>query len=254
MTDDTGTYMIEGLPPGDVEVIAKLVRPGERDAGPVRLQKQAVIENTQITVVDFQLADASSAIEGSITVAGEPPAVAMIQGYVAGESGDTFFNTGASSDGTYSIRNLPAGEAWLEVSVTLQDGHERRKNIPVKIPSGQVVRQDVQFDASAAVFGTVRTLAPNEGGEVMAVMGPYTFNLAQIDIDELQRIEVATSPISPEGAYRLTGLDPGTYTIIVVAFDPNETDATGQMPTIRSSSQNVTITAGQDLAVDLVIS
>ena len=254
ITDDAGAYTIEGLPPGDVEVIAKLVRPGERDAGPVRLQKQAVIEDAQTTVVDFQLADASSAVEGSVSVAGEPPAVAMIQGYVAGDSGDTFFSTSTLSDGTYSIRNLPAGEAWLEISITLQDGNQRRKNIPIQIPPGQTVRQDIQLDASAAVYGTVSTLAPNEGGEVMAVMGPYNFNPAQIDIDELERIEVSTSPISPEGAYRLTGLDPGTYTIIVVAFDPDETDLTGQMPAIRSTSKTVTMAAGQELQLDLVIS
>ncbi len=253
ITDDSGNYTIEGLPPGEIEVIAKLKRLGEPEGAPIRLQKQAVIENGQTTVVDFQLADASSGIDGTVTTLGQPPAYALIKGYVAGESGDTFFDTVAAADGSFSIRNLPQGSAWLEVTIKLEDGHERRKNVPVQVPAGQVVRQDVQFDASATVFGSVGTMAPSEGGEVMAVMGPYTFNPAQVDIDELQRIEVASSQIS-EGQYKLTGLDPGTYTIIVVVFDPDETDGTGQMPTLRSTSQTVTVTGGQELRLDLVIS
>ena len=252
ITDDDGAYTIEGLPPGEVELIAKLQRPGNTEPVPVRLQKQAVIEEGQVTTVDFQLADASSSIEGLITVGGEPPAMAIIKGYVAGEAGDTFFNTSAMADGTYSVRNLPAGDAWLEVTVKLVEGPVRRKNIPITVPPAGTVRQDIQYDASAVVYGTVSTLAEGEGGEVMAVMGPYSFNPAKIDIDELERIEVGSSSISTDGQYRLAGLDPGAYTIIVIVFDPEE-NMTADSPAIRTAAETVTVAGDQELELNLVI-
>lgn len=254
VTDDNGFYTIEGLPVGEAEVIAKVSISGERDAVPVRLQRQVVIEDGQSTVADFQFGDASSSIEGAVTVGGRPATIVSIQGFVTGDSGDSFFNASVAGEGVYSIQNLPPGSAWIEATILLDDGRERRKNIPLQIPLGQTIRQDIQFDGAALVHGTIRNLTENESGEVMAVMGAYTFDPTQIDIVDLEHATCATSTISPQGEYKLADLDAGTYTIIVIAFDPGETDVTGQMPTVRSASQTVTLATGQQLQVDLVIS
>ncbi|MFO7976683.1 MAG: carboxypeptidase-like regulatory domain-containing protein [Candidatus Hydrogenedentota bacterium] len=250
VTDEAGIYTIRGVDPGEIEVIAKLVPAARPDSRPVRLQKKVVVEKGRVTIVDFQLADAASAIEGLVTLRGKPVATAAIKGYVAGESGDVFFNASAAIDGTYFIDNLPAGDAWVQVVLTLEDGRERRKNVSVHIPVGQTVRLDTDFMASAGVYGTVDGLAPNERGEVMALMGPYDFNPAQIDIDELKQIEIARSPISPNGEYTLLGLEPGTYTIIAVAFDPHEAGR----PALHTTTQNVTLEEGEERLLILNVS
>lgn len=254
VTDDSGFYTIEGLPVGEAEVIAKVSISDERDAVPIRLQRRILIEDGRPAVADFQFGDASSSIEGAVTAGGQPATIVSIQGFVTGDSGDSFFNASVTAEGVYSIRNLPPGSAWIEATILLNDGRERRKNIPIEIPLGQAIRQDIQFDGAALVYGTVGNLTENESGEVMAVMGSYTFDPAQIDIVDLEHATCATSPISPQGEYRLTDLDAGTYTIIVIAFDPDEADATGQAPTVRSASQTVTLAIGQQLQLDLVIS
>jgi len=250
ITDDSGHYTISGLPPGEVEVIVKVQ--AEPDTKPVRMQKQATVADGLTTVVDFDFGLASCAVEGYVTVGGQPRQHAEIKGFVTGEGGDSFFHAYSREDGFYTVENVAPGSAWLEITV-LVDGREQRNNIPVEIPPQGRVRQDVDFGGTAVITGAVSGFADGEGGEVLALEGAVDVNAPDFDIMNMQRIQVASSPIESEGSFVLRNLDEGAYTIVAIVFNPNEGHEAGGLPPFTLVSQQIQLVAGQHAQVSLII-
>lgn len=107
-------------------------------------------------------------------------------------------------EGLYRLENLPWGD-WMIIAVVGEMGKNVRRTVTLD-PGAEEVPLDLEFGDGLTLSGqVVRTSKPVPGAQVRAV-ATETFSGSRVMTDQ-------------EGRFRLEGLDPGTYHVVVSDLD-----------------------------------
>lgn len=235
--NDDGTFALDVVPPGRVEIIAKAPGYAEGTTGELLLQPTQVLSDVTIylpegaTVTGRVLReDGGVAAQASVTIDPITDDLAadtykqMLPGLMGGDQG-----VSTNPQGVYRIHPVDAGS--YRVSATLA-GYAPALPVTVRVQPGQVVRvPDLVLLRGAAIEGRV-----TDNGEPMAGI------MVQIVGSGPMRMQTTEA----NGRYSVEGLAPGDY--MVAASDTSSVITDGA---IRYKSLNVSLEAGEAREVDL---
>jgi hypothetical protein len=202
-------------------------------------------------------------LSGKVSLEGKTPRHFSVQLQLTNSNGDeeSFFGSGVADaegiDGfgpdSYRFENLPAGEGKIDVSVYGEDGESRKSRLRISVAEGQAHTLDFDFTGGATVTGTVTGLRPGEMSIVMAFpaesgVGPDD-PIQDLDQNGDRRAKV---PVI-DGRYTIRGLDPGDYTLVAIAANPNAGDKKQVLATARKALSKVHVEEGQTATIDFNI-
>ncbi|MBI5091944.1 MAG: carboxypeptidase regulatory-like domain-containing protein [Candidatus Hydrogenedentes bacterium] len=248
-TDASGVYTLAKLPEGTVGVHANVG--GGGGSGNRGLSQQAEVAAGQTTVVDFDFGGGSAVIEGVITADGQPVTNAHVNVIMTGSPGaQEAFNARAGSDGRYRIEGLPAGSAAVMVyAMEQQGGLGQQRSATVQLVSGQITRYDLDLNSGATLSGAVTGGRTGEMVVVLALRGEVVITEFSESFFRSNMDKFAGQVQAKDGAYQISGLEPGRYTIVAIAMNP----AAGQdVSKMRFTTGGVEL-AGTAGALDLAI-
>jgi hypothetical protein len=203
ISDVDGTFEITGLPPGNYDVSADAFGYQEASQQPIFVNRSSVTHDVNLTLLD------AGSIAGRVTGGGVGLAGVFVRAME--DPGDFGFFAQTDAQGFYVIEDLESGlydvvhvfGTGSRAPEVYNDTYDFNLATEVLVSSGGQA-QDINFDLAlgATLSGTIRD--PNgvalEGADVTASNGDWFFG--------------ATS--GPDGAYAITGMAPGTYTIEAV--------------------------------------
>jgi len=217
-----GSYVLQDVPEGYVNI--SVYSPGSHAPSSHRhvTQRDILVKNGQTTQVSFDYPPGNSRVEGNVSLFGEPVERGHVTLRMTGPAGAELSRRSVGINGRYVFRDVPAGPATLSVAVTIESGGWLEKTINVEIPEGAVTTVDVDLSGNVVVAGYVDGLAPFERGSVYVLSG-------QVDIreitpsthQELVPFLQGHSAVGYDGVYEIQGLEPGVYTLLVVARPRN---------------------------------
>jgi hypothetical protein len=126
---------------------------------------------------------------------------------LTGIDGAVAASTRTDVAGAYEMVDLTVEEGTLAVFAP----SARPIAVPVSIPPGSRVRQDVEVRGSGIVSGIAQT---PEG---------WLIADARVSLNS-DGVEIAATRTDADGAYSFTGLEAGTYTVIAVGYPPAQTE------------------------------
>lgn len=194
LTDSSGNYVVQDLPPGFYNVRASATGYQAKTLG-------ATVTNGGTTVVDFALDPSPGSVAGMVTDAddGTPIQGAVVHVFSAGNlAGITMTN----AMGNYRVTGLAPGSYTVVVSADDYQTASTGVNVVANVDS----TANFQLDPfPGTVSGTVTdadTTDPIPGAVVLAYNG---------------QVIRGSSITDANGNYTITGLDPGSYTMIAIA-------------------------------------
>jgi hypothetical protein len=126
---------------------------------------------------------------------------------LTGADGAVAASTRTAAGGVFDLVDLTVTEGTLAVFAP----SSRPIAIPVSIPPGGRVRQDVDVRGNAVISGIART--------------PEGWLIADARVSlHADGVEVAVTRTDADGAYRFTDVEAGTYTIVAVGYPPAQTE------------------------------
>ena len=215
-TDASGFYTLSSITPGEVSVNASVtLGDATRSVG-----KTALVESGATTTVDFNVEFGAGAIEGTLLDGGVP----VSEGYISAMHLDAAAGLAQNIDGTvssggaYRISGLDAGDYKVMVNVgVFGDGMEKMRTIDVSVQEGETVHLDIDLDAGARVRGMVDGISDAAMCIVLAFRG--THQIADFEsamaTPEMQTHMAGSASVDTSGAYAITGLEAGDYTVLV---------------------------------------
>lgn len=214
-TGPDGTYRIDGIPPGVGKVGGRLApNTAGMDTGEFHQTQQVSVREGEITRMDFAFLPHTAALEGVVTIDGQPYD-ATVSLYVTTAAGHQEMETTADLSGVYQFDAVPPGEANLKVKAwTGFDGESRSALVPVTLSHAAVTRQDVSLVSGASATVRVANQRDGERLSVAAYFGDVGPIETRSDTERAWPEHAASLTAGEDGAYRLTGLQPGTYTIV----------------------------------------
>ena len=246
-TDAAGFYSIPRISPGEVSLSASV----ELEGTTRHQEKAATVTANATTTLDFDVAFGSCAIEGTITMGGQPVVEAYISAVLAEVSDGLPVSVDGtvSSDGTYRIAGLDAGAYKLTVHTGgLGDDPGKSRVIDASVGEGEILRVDIDLSGGAHVRGVVSGFSNADLCHVIAVRG----KLDATDFESLMtspEMEAGTageSSVGASGAYDISGLEPGEYTLIVFQIDMSDPEnspvAAGQVTIDESGVAELNLT------------
>jgi len=216
-TDEHGAYRFENVDPGEVTVIvqARLEHPSS-DTITRSLVQTAEVEERATTVLDFDFLPSNAALEGVVTVSGEPAPNAHISVVIETSAGMELVHAQVDGNGWYRIDNLPAGSVNL---IAEMPDANRMRSTHLEILAGQVTRQDVELTGGASIEGVVSGMKAGEQCAVFALRGDIAFpgpDVYAVIVDHASDI-TGRARIDENGSYQLPGLSPGRYTVVATS-------------------------------------
>ncbi|MBA3745681.1 collagen binding domain-containing protein, partial [Sporichthya sp.] len=152
------------------------------------------------------LVPGAARLSGVVTNAtGRPVEGALVT--LTGVDGAVAASTRTDAEGAYDLVDLTVEDGTLAVFAP----SGRPIAIPVTIPPGGKVRQDVEVRGSGVVSGTAQT--------------PEGWLIADARVSlHADGVEVAVTRTDADGAYSFPGLDTGNYTVVAVGYPPSQTE------------------------------
>jgi large repetitive protein len=198
VTENDGTYTVEGLAPGSYSVVASAVNFQTASKG-------AVITSNTTTTVNFTLAADPGSIMGSVTNAqtGQPVSGANVQVSILDSSGTVVAAVLSDNLGKYTVNGLAPGIYTVQVSAP----DFQTNSATVQVQSNQESTADV-------------ALVPNPGavtGTVVNSVGGAPIAGAVINVVNSSGILVSSTLTNQDGIFMAEGLAPDTYTVFVFA-------------------------------------
>lgn len=224
-TDKNGFFSMANLPPGDVMVYVNATRDGASRG----MNKTVVVEGGATTTVDFDVEFGTGSFQGRVTIGGQPISEGHISAALQGgdDAAQQQVSGVISNDGSYVIEGLSAGNYRLMVFAgSPGSGQNRTRVLNATLDEDQVATVDIDLDDGAHVRGTISGFSEAMRCQVVAVSGMLEIdNLATtFTSPDLQARMGGYSAVDASGAYEITGLQEGEYTIVVFQMGPNGFD------------------------------
>lgn len=247
-TNAAGKFSISGLVAGQYDVGAHL--PNEiADGHSQRMDAVAEIEPGKITFVALAFRPATASITVRVTMNGAPVTGCEVRGVIGTDGGDKNFNATADTDGVFRSERLPPGAAYVEV-IANQAGGPLKRALTFTLRDGANAEHTVDFDAQIGITGKITTLTDGEHAEVIVVAGKADADLNNAEeLLAVRHMASGVAEVNEDGTFRVEGLEPGDYTVIAVAFNPDD-DAGNPLDTMRLTKEAVTL-ANETLELDL---
>jgi hypothetical protein len=136
-TDSQGHFRLEHVTPGLYTTYVYI------DEASRSLHIDAEVADGMSTQVDFDFDETDNTIEGTVLLDGQEPTALSVRAEIKTESGveKIGFN---SQNATYSLANLPLGEADVNVSASRSNGARASESFGVTITGG-IVRKDLDL-------------------------------------------------------------------------------------------------------------
>lgn len=221
-TDAAGRFRLEGLPPGVVHLVAEHAEHGrvERTVETTPGSNELELSLRQTARIDGRVVDdlTDAPVSGArITLVPEPPG-STTQGFVSAE---------ADAEGRFVLRP-PAGSYTLKTWAP--DYVEHTVPDPLEVTDRSVDRVLVRLDTGTTFTGRITGLEPAELGRVSVLAQPMPGRGRMLEGD-----------VSSDGRYRISGAQPGAWTLHARVEDP-----------MRHVQETATVEAGErDVVVDL---
>lgn len=214
-TDKNGAYRIAGLGEGRSNVSTSI-----REGGSYRNQNQTVdLFDEMTTTVNFDFAPGTSSIEGTIYLNAETPI--QEQAYLSatietGTGAVESSSTQTNGTGAYLFENLPAGSVQLRVDIPSSMGIVSS----LELGEHQSLQHDIYLDEGASILcdfsgvalGSLTTMVLLLSGEVAIP------EFSQAFFESIEGLMVGAGQVL-NGQALLSRVEPGTYTVLAVAYD-----------------------------------
>ncbi|WP_404354763.1 carboxypeptidase regulatory-like domain-containing protein [Cytobacillus firmus] len=197
LTDENGRYLIQGLPQGVFDVIAQF-------NGYMTGVSSVFLTAGDREILNFELSPFPAEIRGSVanTVTGEPIPGALVR-VIIPNTDIVIGSIITSSDGTYTIGNLPTGS----YNVVFSAENFSSEVIPIILVPGETLTVNAALDPDpAAIFGTVRNAITAE--EIAGAL---------VRIFDFNGIFISSTLTDLNGDYAISQLGAGQYTVIASA-------------------------------------
>lgn len=227
-SDENGEFRIERLRPGAYELGLTISgrNPGEIEQRSMRYE--ALIAAGATTYAEFDFVPATAAIEGTITVDGEETREARLVVDVMVINDTREISVVQSRDGRYRIEDLPPGEAALNIAAVSRDGGNYKTTRHFELIENEVAIVDVDFTVGSVVAGQLHAFRVGYEGSVFIVPGNQPLERWSPEIAWALRDEVvASASLEEDGTFRLAGLDPGEYTVVILMVLDETPDPAG---------------------------
>ncbi|MBX7259723.1 MAG: sigma-70 family RNA polymerase sigma factor [Candidatus Hydrogenedentes bacterium] len=141
-----GSYRFANAPSGRATLTAELELPGaQRDSR--ALTRDVQVENGKVMVEDFDFAELSGTLSGTVYLNGIPNNYAWVTTRWQTPSGETRRATAiTNTNGAYSLTGLPSGTLEVEVSGNLGPGERMNKTFSVTIDESGTTQRDFAIE------------------------------------------------------------------------------------------------------------
>jgi hypothetical protein len=181
------------------------------------MSKQTVVEGGTTTTLDFDIALGAGAIQGRIFIGGQPASEGQISAEIRGgeDFGQEDIRGAISPEGTYLIEGLAPGEYELVVNLPVPGStHRRMRNVDATLQEGQTLTLDIDLDDGAHVTGIVSGVVDGGFCNVVAFSGTRQITDSEAIFASPDAQMNGFSKVDAAGAYELSGLQAGDYTIV----------------------------------------
>ncbi len=246
--DDAGRFVVEHLMPITTDLSAMLSGVGK--PFPSRSEMRPVeLAEGETTTVNIDFPEASSRIEGTISILNATMMGATVNVNVerdgVKENVDSPESGSAERSGAFRTADLPAGTATLRVRAILDNVTTVSKSIRVEVLEGSTITQDVVFAGNCSVSGTIG--GPLAAKKPIVVAIPRDAAVPEGELNSGTLLENAIAQqVGVEENFRLSCLDPGSYTIRAVIFEPG-----GGEP--KYAQAEVTLSGGAEETINLEV-
>ncbi|MCC6154957.1 MAG: carboxypeptidase regulatory-like domain-containing protein [Candidatus Hydrogenedentes bacterium] len=248
-SDSSGKFNVGGLGEGLYEVMVELPDTDTSSLAESRLTTTAEVETGKVTAVALAFMPATASATVRVTMDGAAVTEGEVRGVVGTGNGDRHFSGPLNAEGVYRAESLPAGAAYVEVIVNQPRGPLKRA-ITFSLRDGEAAQHTVDFDAHNGITGRITTLAEGEHAEVIVVAGKADADLSKAEeLLAVRHMASGVAEVNEDGTFRVEGLEPGDYTVIAVAFNPDD-DAGNPLDSMRLAKESVTL-ANETLELDL---
>lgn len=186
-----------------------------------RISQTVVIEPGATTTTEFNFPNATARIEGTVLERGEPVANAGVLVSIQTAAGreSAFGQTGPG--GAYSFEAIPPGVATVTTHVVSSSGAETRvRHVQRELTANQTSRIDINVTGDAAVTGHVEAPEAATSVQVWALTGSVDVEIRGVlDLNKLGDQTAGRVRADADGSFRLTGLEPGGYTLMAFGLD-----------------------------------
>ena len=242
VTDSRGKFKLPRVPVGRVWLnITDMGFPGE-------LLQEVLVAKDEKAAVEIRLPGETATVEGLIHAGGIGlPATIEITMHGDGMEQLKVIN---APDGHYVADGLLPGVIDFVATAENPPGERKVKTDSFSLQPGEFLQKDYSFSAPALVSGRIAGIEQDQKTYVIAMYGAVeageTFGSPEEVADRLARM---TGP-DKSGNYRLEGLDPGAYTVVVFSMRIQEE---GAGPVYQSAYQVIEVADEANLNLDFTI-
>ncbi len=199
-SDDAGVAEFAAVVGGEFLLVV-------RSEGYLPQARTVLLQQPPAPTVDVEILVAGAArLSGVVTnAAGRPVEGALVT--LTGIDGAVAASARTDTGGTYELVDLTVEEGTLAVFAP----SSRPIAMPVTIPPGGRVQQNVEVRGSGVVSGIAQT--------------PEGWLIADARVSlHADGAEIAVTRTDADGAYSFPGLDAGAYTVVAVGYPPSQTE------------------------------
>ncbi|WP_394176431.1 carboxypeptidase regulatory-like domain-containing protein [Guptibacillus hwajinpoensis] len=223
ITDSNGEYMVNTLAASTYTIVSFADGFGAAEA-------TTDVARGETKTVDIKLLPDPGAIQGTITNANTGAVLSAITVDLFNGDGILVFTTNTDENGFYQFTSLAA----LQFRVVTRSSDYQTQEVGVIVTSGNVETVNIGLESNpGSITGTIRDAETNTrlvGAEVTAF-------IAQ-DI-----VPVAMATTNGLGEYTISGLVPGTYSIVATAVDYTENSTGSTVVANATTTTNLLLTS-----------